>query len=47
MNPSFLERWLPTVPDDLFYQPRAPLWLPDEIAMPPMFDVARGGIYGN
>ena len=26
------------VPDDPFYQPRRPLWLPREMAIPPLLD---------
>ena len=27
-----------SVPDDPFYQPRKPLWLPPEMATPPLLD---------
>lgn len=43
MNLPALDRWLPTVPDDPFYQRRAPLWLPGEMVTPPSLDAARAG----
>ncbi|MFA5193191.1 MAG: radical SAM protein [Verrucomicrobiia bacterium] len=43
MNLPALDRWLPTVPDDPFYQTRAPLWLPNEMVTPPSLDAAQAG----
>jgi radical SAM superfamily enzyme YgiQ (UPF0313 family) len=31
-------RWFESIPDDPFYQPRKPLWLPPEMATPPVLD---------
>ncbi len=34
-------RWLDSIPDDPFYLPRRPLWLPREMAEPPALDAPR------
>ena len=38
MNVPILSGLLERVPDDPFYQPRKPLWLPREMATPPPLD---------
>lgn len=38
MNKKTSHGWLEAVPDDPFYQPRKPLWLPPEMAVPPQLD---------
>jgi len=38
MKPISLAGLVREVPDDPFYQPRKPLWLPPEMAMPPALD---------
>jgi radical SAM superfamily enzyme YgiQ (UPF0313 family) len=41
MNESWLTRLAGRVPDDPFYQPRRPLWMPDEMRIPPVLhDIA-------
>jgi hypothetical protein len=45
MNNPLLSRWLDPIPDDPFYQPRKPLWLPDGMAKPPR--LAEGLATGN
>jgi len=44
MTPACFRRWFQRVPEDPFYQPRAPLWLPSEMVAPPRLDgsPARG-----
>jgi radical SAM superfamily enzyme YgiQ (UPF0313 family) len=36
-----ISRWFDSVPDDPFYLPRRPLWLPREMAEPPHLDAPR------
>jgi len=36
MKPMSACRWLESIPDDPFYQPRKPLWLPPEMTIPPV-----------
>jgi len=38
MRPQTFQTFFGTVPDDPFYQPRKPLWLPPEMAAPPLLD---------
>src|SRR5262245_43803207 len=38
MSARSLSRWLGKIPDDPFFQPRDPLWLPKEMAAPPVLD---------
>ena len=35
MNVPFLSAMFESIPDDPFYQPRRPLWLPPEMVTPP------------
>ena len=34
-------KWFESIPDNPFYQPRKPLWLPPEMATPPVLDDRR------
>src|SRR5687767_9147457 len=38
-----VSRWMNLVPDDPFYQPRSPLWLPEEMKTPPALEGLRPG----
>jgi radical SAM superfamily enzyme YgiQ (UPF0313 family) len=43
MPAQLLPRWFEKVPDDPFYQPRRPLWLPPEMITPPALDESKAG----
>jgi len=38
MRPNWLPAWFESIPNDPFYQPRKPLWLPHEMATPPVLN---------
>ena len=38
MNVPLLPKLFESVPDDPFYQPRTPLWLPHEMVPPPILE---------
>lgn len=43
MDARLLPNWFAGVPNDPFYQPRKPLWLPEEMVTPPKLDDAKAG----
>ena len=40
MNAAGFRQWFQPVPEDPFYQPRTPLWLPAEMAAPPRLEAS-------